>query len=123
MGLQSLDISEAMRTRVAKALEGFKSNSTADRLQALINSGVLEEVDRSTWKKYRNSSAHGSFQISPDQHQVVVDAVFRLLTMIYKMVFVCIGYSGAYTNFAVRGWPIHSFDSQTCRTALEKNSM
>lgn len=113
-----LELSESMSKRVQGALNGFKTNSPADRLNALINAGVLVEDDRKSWKKSRNSSAHGSFEIAPQELQKVIDDAFRLLTMIYKMAFFCIGYSGPYTNYSIRNWPTHEFDLAAYRAAL-----
>jgi hypothetical protein len=116
--LEQLELSESMRNRVQGALNGFKTNSPADRMNALIDAGVLVDEDRKTWKKSRNASAHGSFEIEPEEFQKTLDNAFRLLTMIYKLVFFCVGYSGSYTNFSVRGWPTAVFDLSACRTAL-----
>lgn len=116
--VSELELSESMNKRVQGALNGFKTNSAADRMNALINAGVLVDDDRKSWKKSRNASAHGSFEISPQELQNVVDAAYRLITMIYKMAFFCIGYSGSYTNYSVRNWPTHSFDLEAYRAAL-----
>jgi hypothetical protein len=118
--VRELELSESMAKRVGGSLNGFKSNSPADRLHALIEAGVLVEDDRTTWKASRNASAHGSFEIEPETFQQVIDTAFRLMTMIYKMAFLCIGYSGSYTNFAVRGWPVHRFDLARYQAALAK---
>jgi hypothetical protein len=114
-----LELSKSMKNRVLGALNGFKTTSPADRLNTLIVAGVLVEDDRKTWKTSRNASAHGSFEIAPEERQRVIDNAFRLLTMIYKMAFFCIGYSGPYTNFSVRSWPTADFDLAAYRTALE----
>ncbi|MDR7299520.1 hypothetical protein J2X16_004890 [Pelomonas aquatica] len=113
-----LELSESMRNRVQGALNGFKTNTPADRMNALIDAGVLVDEDRKTWKKSRNASTHGSFEIEPEEFQKVIDDAFRLLTMIYKMAFFCVGYSGPYTNFSIRSWPTYVFDLAAYRTAL-----
>lgn len=113
-----LELSQSMLNRVNGSLNGFRKNSTADQLHALIVAGVLEEDDRRIWKKSRNSTAHGSFEIEPAELQRVIDSAFRLMTLIYKLVFLRIGYAGNYTNFAVRGWPAYFFDLARYQEAL-----
>ena len=108
-------------TRVINAVSNMKSNSAADKLHALIEAGALEEDDRKAWKRLRNSSAHGTFEIDPEKLQQVIDDVYRLTTLIYKLVFMLIGYTGKYSNCAARGWHVDQFDVETYQAALEAN--
>lgn len=115
-------VEESLITRVRNALGNMKSSSAADKLHALIKAGALEEEDRKAWKKRRNSSAHGTFKIDPEEMQHLIDDVFRLTTIIYKLVFLRIGYCGKYSNRAARGWPIQRFDAATYWAALEEGA-
>ena len=109
--LKSAPVGESFVARVAGAIDGMSSTSASDRLHALIQAGALEEEDRKAWKRIRNKTAHGSFEIDTGKMQQVLDDVFRLTTLIYKLVFLLIGYSGSYSNRAPRGWRDDQFDS------------
>lgn len=109
-------------TRVVGAVQGMSTASASDKLHALVQSGALEDEDRKAWKRIRNKSAHGSFEVTPKQMQSVLDDVFRLTTLIYKLVFLLIGYSGSYSNRAPRGWRDDQFDASVYWNALKTAS-
>ncbi len=115
-------VEESLITRVVNAVGNMKSNNAADKLHALIEVGALEEEDRKAWKRLRNASTHGNFKIDPEEMQRLLDDVFRLTTIIYKLVFVRIGYCGKYSNRAGRGWRVDRFDAATYLEALEANA-
>lgn len=115
-------VEESLIKRVVNAVGNMKSNSAADKLHALIEVGALEEEDRTAWKRLRNTSAHGTFAINPEEMQRLLDDVLRLTTIIYKLVFVRIGYCGKYSNRAARGWRVDQFDAVTCLAALNANA-
>lgn len=114
-------VGERLKTRVINAVGGMKSNSASDRLHALVEAGVLNEEDHKTWKTLRNSSAHGSFEVAPEKMQKLLDDVYRLTTLIYKLVFMRIGYSGKYSNYAERGWNVAEFQSNVYQAQLDAN--
>jgi hypothetical protein len=115
-------VDESLITRVLNAVGNMKSISAADKLHALIKVGALEEEDRKVWKKLRNTSAHGTFDIDPEEIQRLLDDVFRLTTLIYKLVFLRIGYCGKYSNRAARGWRVDLFDAKVYLAALEASA-
>lgn len=115
-------VDKSLIERVVNAVSNMKSISAADKLHALIQVGALEEEDRLAWKRLRNKSAHGTFEIDPEKMQHLLDDVFRLTTLVYKLVFLLIGYSGKYSNRAARGWRDDEFDARTCLAALEENA-
>lgn len=117
--VKQVPVEESLITRVVNAVGNMKSNSAADKLHALIEVGALEEEDRKAWKRLRNASAHGTFEIDPEEMQRLLDDVFRLTTIIYKLVFLRIGYCGKYSNRAARGWRVDRFDAVTYLAALE----
>lgn len=115
-------VEQSLVTRVVNAVGNMKTNSAADKLHALIEVGALEEEDRKAWKRLRNASAHGTFEVDPEGMQHLFDDVFRLTTIIYKLVFLQIGYCGKYSNRAARGWRVDQFDSTKYLAALESNA-
>ena len=115
-------VEESLVARVVNAMGNMKSNSAADKLHALIEVGALEEEDRKAWKRLWNASAHGTFEIDPEEMQRLLDDVFRLTTIIYKLVFLRIGYCGKYSNRAAHGWRVDQFDSAKYLAALKANA-
>ncbi len=115
-------VEQSLVTRVVNAVGNMKTNSAADKLHALIEVGALEEEDRKAWKRLRNASAHGTFEVDPEGMQRLFDDVFRLTTIIYKLVFLRIGYCGKYSNRAARGWRVDQFDSTKYLADLEANA-
>ena len=115
-------IGASLISRVVGAAQGMSSTSASDKLHALFQSGALEEEDRKAWKRIRNKSAHGSFEVNPKQMQSVLDDVFRLTTLVYKLVFLLIGYSGSYFNRAPGRWRDDQFDASAYWLALKTGS-
>lgn len=117
--IRTAPIEEGLVSRVTGAIQGMSSTSASDKLHALFMAGALEDEDRKAWKRIRNKSAHGSFEIDTGKMQPVLDDVFRLTTLIYKLVFLLIGYSGQYSNRAPRGWRDDQFDASAYWGALK----
>ncbi len=120
--INSAPIGSSLLSRVVQRIKDMMSMSAADKLRALIQSGALDDEDRKAWKRIRNKSAHGSFEVNPEKMQLVFDDIFRLTTLIYKLVFLLIGYSGAYSNRAPRGWCDDKFDARAYWKALKVGS-
>ncbi|MDM0109898.1 hypothetical protein QTH97_33650 [Variovorax sp. J22R24] len=102
-------VSPKLIERGISAIGSMKSTRAVDKLQALVAAGLIDDADRATWKKLRDSTAHGSFEIDPAQLQKLYDGVYRVSTLAYKLAFLQIGYEGKFSNRAVVGWPIHHF--------------
>ncbi len=117
--ISTAQVGTSLAKRAIGAVSTMSSASAADKLNALVKVGALEEDDRKAWGRLRNKAAHGSFAVDPKKMQKVLDDVFRLTTLIYKLVFLLIGYSGKYSNRAPRGWREDQFDAPTYWKALE----
>lgn len=120
--VKSSPADSSLKERAAGIMGGMKSSSASDRLHALAKAGVLDQDDIKAWKAIRNTSAHGNLMIDPSKLQGLLGQVNRVMTMVYKLVFFRIGYSGAYTDFGKRGWPTSQFDAQACQQALDRLS-
>ena len=97
--------------RATSAMGSMKSSRAVDRMHALVKVGAIDEEDISSWKFLRNASAHGSLKIEVDESQAMLDHVYRLISLIYKLVFVKIGYVGKFSNYGERGWSTRDFDA------------
>lgn len=116
--LMVLEKSE-IRERVISSIAGLGSISTSDKLYCLRDVGVLSEDEIKAWKDIRHSSAHGSFDMSKKDFQKYHDNFLKLTAVIYKLVFMCIGYGGKYNNYAPRGWGVADFDIDKYKAALD----
>lgn len=116
--LMVLEKSE-IRERAISSIGGLGAISTSDKLYCLRDVGVLSEDEIKAWKDIRHSSAHGSFDMSKKDFQEYHDKRDKIITVIYKLVFMCIGYSGKYNNYATRGWSIADFDIDKYKAALD----
>lgn len=96
--------------RATASLGNMKSSSATDRLYALIKNRVVDQSDIDAWKSLRHSSAHGSLKIDPSDLQKILTQVNHVQTLIYKLVFFRIGFTGQYTNFSKSGWPPAKFN-------------
>jgi hypothetical protein len=90
----------------------MKSSRVKDKLHALVSASVIDEKDRTSWNDIRNKAAHGSFEIDPAELQKHIDVVYRLTALVYKLVFLRIGYTGKFTDYGMRDWPLRDFTSE-----------
>lgn len=111
-------VGEKLVQRATSALGNMKSTRAVDKMFALAKAGVIDEDEIRAWKALRNPSAHGSFEPDPSKLQELLDNVYRLVAMIYKLAFYRIDYTGLYLNFAARGWRPTEFDAAACRANL-----
>ncbi len=110
--IKSANVDGNLITRALSALGSMKSNRAADKLQALVDARSITNDERMAWKELRNPVAHGSFQVDPAELQKLIDAIYRITTLINKLVFLRIGYAGRFTNRSVHGkhgWPTWEF--------------
>lgn len=106
--------------RVGQIMGGMKSSSASDRLHVLASVGVISKEDIKAWKSIRHAAAHGGLEVDPSELQSLLERVYRLVAMVYKLAFFRIGYEGAYIDFSIRGWPRAKFDAAAYKKRLEK---
>lgn len=112
-------VESSLRERALSAMGSMKSNRAVDKMYALARIGAIDERDIVSWKVLRNPSAHGSFEVDADKLQELLDHIHRLITLIYKLVFLKIGYTGKYSDYSRRGWGLCDYDAQVFLKALE----
>lgn len=112
-------VEESLRTRALSAMGSMKSNRAVDKMYALVQAGAIDEEDIASWKFLRNPSAHGSFEVDADKLQELLDHIYRLITLIYKLVFLKIGYTGKYSDYSRRGWSLSDYDAPALLKAIE----
>jgi hypothetical protein len=109
------DLPERLGALINQLSSGGRS---IDMLRLLRDVGAVtgEEVD--AWYELRNPTAHGSWEPKDDSIQVHFDDLYKLLTLVYRLVFVHIGYDGRFNARNVKGWPVHEFKGTEAQAAL-----
>lgn len=91
---------------------------TIDALRLLKDVGAVTSEEIKAWDKLRHPTAHGNWEPKEDSMQIHFDDLYKLLTLVYRLVFVHIGYDGRFDARNVRGWPVHEFKGKEAQTAL-----
>lgn len=92
---------------------------TIDALRLLRDVGAVTGEEIKAWDKLRNPTAHGSWEPKDDTMQAHFDDLYKLVTLVYRLVFVHIGYDGRFDARNVKGWPVHEFKGKEAQAALE----
>ncbi|MCU6434894.1 hypothetical protein LPB67_14045 [Undibacterium sp. Jales W-56] len=111
-------VEQGLQNRALSSMGSMKSNRAVDKMYALVTAGALDEADVASWKFLRNPSAHGGLEIDEDKFQELLDQVYCLVTFIYKLTFLKIGYVGKFSDYSRRGWPSRDYDAPTLLKAL-----
>jgi hypothetical protein len=98
----------SFRNRFASWCDHLRAPSASDRLWALRDKGLVSPTEFDAWKQLRNKTAHAD---QPDQlpTQGEIDQVDTVTTLMHKLVFQAIGYTGKYTDYGSHGFPIRDF--------------
>ncbi len=91
---------------------------TIDALRLLKDVGAVTGEEIKAWDSLRHPTAHGSWEPKEASMQVHFDDLYKLLTLVYRLVFVHIGYDGRFDARNVRGWPVHEFKGKEAQAAL-----
>ncbi len=97
--------------RAISSMGTMKSTRAVDKLYALEAMGALAASEPKNWKGLRNPIAHGSLRIDPKALQDLLDNIYGSMTLLYKLVFILIGYDGPYSDYSQHGWHIKKFDA------------
>ena len=96
----------------------FSGGRAIDTLRLLQDVGAVTQEEVHAWNELRNPTAHGSWEPKDDSMQVHFDDLYKLVTLVYRLVFVHIGYSGRFNARNVKGWPAHEFKGKEAQAAL-----
>lgn len=91
---------------------------TIDALRLLKEVGAVTGEEIKAWDKLRNPTAHGTWEPKEESMQVHFDDLYKLLTLVYRLVFVHIGYDGRFDARNVKGWPVYEFKGKEVQAAL-----
>jgi hypothetical protein len=118
--VQQAPVDKDLIGRATSSMGTMKSNRAIDKMYVLAKAGVIDVEEIKAWKSLRNPTAHGSFELDPSKLQDLLDNVYRLIAMIYKLAFFRIGYQGKYSNYALRGWGEAFFDAAAYKKKLQE---
>lgn len=88
-------------------------------MKLLEQSGAVTADEIKAWNKLRHPAAHGSWEPREEQMQVHFDDLFKVMTLVYRLVFVHIGYEGMFSARSTRGWPTATFNGKGVKAALK----
>lgn len=105
---EACSLDDGFRRRLKGTLASMKRPRAKDFLfhlrdQHLLNAGLVK-----AYGELRNKSAHGG-DVNWGDFQSHLDQCSAVLVLFYQLVFLRIGYTGQYTNYADYGYPLHSF--------------
>ena len=108
-----------LRDRLGALVNQLSSGGRAiDTLRLLQDLGAVTQEEVDAWNELRNPTAHGSWEPKDDTMQVHFDDLYKLVTLVYRLVFVHIGYDGRFDARNVKGWPVHEFKGKEVQAAL-----
>ena len=108
-----------LRERLGALVNQLSSGGRAiDSLRLLRDVGAVTQEEIDAWNELRNPTAHGSWEPKNDTMQVHFDDLYKLVTLVYRLVFVHIGYHGRFDARNVKGWPVHEFKGKEVQAAL-----
>lgn len=93
-----------------------------DVLILLKAAGAVTAEEIRAWDQLRHPSAHGSWELKEDSFQVDLHKMYKVLTLVYRMVFFHIGHQGEFTNRGERRWPSGTFDGKAARARIVQPS-
>ncbi len=91
---------------------------TIDALRLLKHVGAVTGDEIKAWETLRHPAAHGGWEPKEESMQTHFDDLYKLLTLVYRLVFVHIGYDGRFDARNVKGWPVQEFLGKNAQAAL-----
>jgi len=108
---------ETLAARLQGVLPPMKLSRPKDKFKVLESTDVVTKDMVKKWDKLRNSTAHASVRVDPAETQVILTQCHIVYTMLNRLVFQAIGYSGKYQDFSKLGWPIEEFKAPSAPDA------
>ena len=100
--------SSKFKERLTGMLSSMKKPRAKDILIPLCDTCNIDQALVKTYGKLRNKSAH-CYNASGGDTQNYLNQIHTVLVLYYHLVFLLIGYQGAYTEYGQYGYPTHKF--------------
>ncbi|SRR5712692_11396992 len=102
-------IDKTMSARFTGAVNAMKSARAKDKLKVLAEQSVVTKAMVDAWDELRNTTAHASIHVDEGDIQALWSRCNTVYTLLNKLVFLAIGYSGKYRDYSARDWPVVDF--------------
>jgi hypothetical protein len=110
----------SLKERLDALLGGLSSGArTVDVLRLLQKADAVTADEISAWNKLRHPAAHGSWEPQNEEMQLHFDDLYKIMTLVYRLVFVHIGYEGLFTARSSRNWPEATISGKNVRAVLK----
>lgn len=103
-----MDCDPRLRARIRGTLGQMRNASAKDKLHALRERGLVSEASSEAWAKLRNSAAHAA-HLDPFALQEHVTRCHQVYELLLTLVYLAIGYEGAYRQYSAERWPRRDF--------------
>jgi hypothetical protein len=101
--------SSPIKSRVEGFFGSVRGRSSRTALHTLAEQKVITDDQLEAWETLRHVAAHGrEYQLPPRE---VLELTEKLRVLMSRLVFEGIGYTGTYTDYGTRGWPVQSHKS------------
>jgi len=105
-----LPLSDEQKNRIDKLIDLLNQERAKDKLQKLHSLGLIEDDLVKSWWEVRNKAAHGYYECTKIQKCLYHKN--SMTELLYKLIFLIIGYTGKYTKYSEVGYPDVTFNQK-----------
>jgi hypothetical protein len=111
--LEKRKFNDRLRARVTGLLSQLKDVNINHRLESLTQTGQLDVNCLNVWKTLRNQVVHPKTskleEFDERWFQELLDDLHQVYVCMYQITFALIGYEGAFSNYASKGFPVDAY--------------
>jgi hypothetical protein len=115
--IQAMPCDERLKSRLCGVLDGMRTSSVKDKLNALKEQGLVSESSIRAWEKLRNKAAHAT-QLDPLEHQEHLNRCYHVYELLLRLIYIAVGYEGTYRRYSAEQWPLAQFPPNPSEAAL-----
>lgn len=102
--IAKIELTDKTRARLKGTLDSFRRPRGSDIVRAFIEKNELPRSSYESWQKLRNSSVHGD-GTGGREIEDTVRLKDEVISLLYSMVFLTIGYQGLRSDYSQSGFP------------------
>lgn len=102
--LQGVMLTDQSRGRISGSINAMRSARNSDVLRAFLTNNQLPNSLFESWRRLRNTSAHGG-GAGGREMETILRLKSEVLSLLYSLVFAAINYTGHRTDYSLPGWP------------------
>lgn len=96
--------SETLRKRLDGLLGTILRPNVNEIFSKLLSDDLVDVRQIEAWKELRHPRAHGKLT-EPGEIEQQIYRADSVTTLMYRLIFTFVGYSGPFVDFGIRGWP------------------